>query len=91
MAINENDATVTALSKYCLDVEVYNKTTQDISWADSHMRNWLNEHFYSTAFTPDEQKKIVKTVVSDSNDYVCLLNTNQVNEYLSDKRCYATV
>lgn len=90
VAINENDATVTALSKYCLDVEVYNKTTQDISWADSHMRNWLNEHFYTTAFTPDEQKKIVKTVVSDSNDYVFLLNTNQVNEYLSDKRCYAT-
>lgn len=90
VSIDQSNDTMTVLSKYCLDVEVYNKKTKETAWKNSHMREWLNEVFYVAAFTPAEQQMILETEVDKSKDHVFLLNSKQVDALLEDKLCFAT-
>lgn len=90
VSIDKTNDTMTVLSKYCLDVEVYNEEMQETSWKNSHIREWLNEVFYVEAFTPTEKQMILETEVDNSRDQVFLLNSKQVDTLLEDKFCFAT-
>ena len=54
------------------------------------MRDWLNNNFYSIAFTSAERRSLVQTNVDGSKDYVFLLDAAEANAYLYNKKCYAT-
>ncbi len=47
-------------------------------WEESTLRTWLNESFYTQAFTAEEQAKILN---GEDGDKVTLLNLEQGNEY----------
>ena len=88
------------LSKYGLDCQQYHNTiTSSITWEECSLRNWLNNIFLSTAFSPDEEEKILTTTVTatnnsrfktsypgnDTTDQVFLLSDKEVDQYfLSD-------
>ena len=69
--------------------------TDEIVWADSFIRGWLNTDFFDYAFDEDEQQKILKTNISttgkksnntrggeDTNDKVFLLSVEEVKKYM---------
>lgn len=65
VVLEVSDGKALLISKYALDCQAYNSEKTEISWADSSLRQWLNETFYQAAFTFDEQATILLTTVSN--------------------------
>ena len=84
------------VSRYILDCQSYNGFTEEVTWETCSLRTWLNEDFYNTAFTPDEQAKINTTTVinadnsyygtsggNDTEDKIFCLSIDEVLKYYS--------
>ena len=56
----EDDNTLTLISKNVLDVVPFDITKKPVKWGSSTVRQWLNNEFLNTAFTKEEQAKIVE-------------------------------
>ena len=87
------------LSKDVLDAHWFNDRAQNITWANSSLRNWLNDEFYRDAFTSDEKKGIRTTKVktpanpkdgtaggADVEDRVFLLSIDEAIKYLPSEQ-----
>ena len=58
------------LSKYIIDCKCYNDERKDVIWENCTLRNWLNMHFYNTAFSSSEQNKILTANISNNGNSV---------------------
>ena len=81
----KTDDRMLVISRYGLETRPYHNTDQDITWADSDLRAWLNGTFYDTAFTTDEKARIIE-VVNQNPDYntkdkVFLLSLDEAQKY----------
>lgn len=90
------------LSAYVLDSEWYNSKGQEVvrPWSESYLRKWMNEDFYTGAFTAEEQESILLTNVDNSaaqgnpkynakgeentQDYIFALSYTEAMRYLPD-------
>lgn len=54
-----------------LDCQPYNKEEESVTWETCTLRKWLNQDFYESAFTQEEQGMIKETTVAnqDNPDY----------------------
>lgn len=71
---------VLLISHYVLTEKVYNSDFVDINWGDSDIREWLNEEFYNTSFTADEQT-MIQTVTNDNSsteEFYALYKPNSI-------------
>ena len=84
------------LSEYALDAKPYHIEYASTTWEDCTLRSWLNDEFYSTAFSSKEQKYIAKTSISNADnplygtdggkttkDKVFLLSIGEVTTYFN--------
>lgn len=80
------------LSKLGLHHCIYDHTSDEMPhvWHESNARKWLNEEFYTRAFSGDEKKHILETSLTDSLphaketvDKVFLLSNDEVRKYLA--------
>ena len=55
------------ISRYGLDAKRYNDDFVSVTWSECSLRKWLNNSFLNTAFTKDEQKKILVTTVDNGS------------------------
>jgi len=55
------------LSEKILDTKPYNDKIEDVTWETCTLRKWLNNDFYSTAFSSSEQLRIVTNIVVNSD------------------------
>ena len=94
------------ISEYALDSYKYYSSLKSVTWETSHIRQWLNSDFLSSAFSSDEQSSILSTeVLAESNpkhssnqgtatvDKVFLLSAAQAERYFTNKAsrtCKAT-
>ena len=64
------------------------------SWKSSRIRKWLNTEFYDEAFSDNEKKHILSTLIEQdgetSKDKVILLNREQVNNYFREQQLTQT-
>ena len=66
LAIDGNKALV--ISKYALDWQEYNAYRADVTWKKCSLRTWMNGTFLNSAFSADEQAKILSAaVLADEN------------------------
>lgn len=66
LAIDGNKALV--ISKYALDCQKYNVYRADVTWEKCSLRTWMNGTFLNSAFSADEQAKILSAAVfADEN------------------------
>ena len=84
----KTDDRMLVISRYGLETRPYHNTDQDITWADSDLRAWLNGTFYDTAFTTDEKARIIE-VVNQNPDYntkdkVFLLSLDEAQKYFKN-------
>ncbi|NMC57168.1 MAG: hypothetical protein GYA50_08115 [Eubacteriaceae bacterium] len=81
-----------------LDCMEYAERYKKVTWDISPMRNWLNNNFINTAFSKDEQKRIIlsnlktadnaKYKISggkDTTDKIFLLSEQELLQYFADK------
>lgn len=86
------------ISEYGIDVMPYNKESEDVTWETCTLRKWLNNDFYSSAFSEEEQKLIEKTKVkadknpkyktdpgADTEDRIFLLSISEAEKYFEDE------
>ena len=59
---------ILVVSKYALDCLPYNKDNVDVTWENSTIREWLNNKFYTTAFTKKERKMINKVKLTNNDN-----------------------
>lgn len=86
------------VSKYALDAQPYHSTYDRVYWETSFLRRWLNETFFSSAFTEKEQSEIVLSYViahefpayatkagNSTYDYLFLLSYAEIHQYMPEK------
>jgi len=94
------------LSRYCLDNVPFHDQQVETKWADSYLRQWLNDTFLYAAFSRSEREDIVSTSITtscnpvhgtsggrDTTDQVFLLSIDEVESYFdsdTDRRVEAT-
>lgn len=97
IVLDKNKNRLTIISKKILETLPFHNNDTGAYWPQSSLRKWLNEDFYQTAFSKDEQKAITTTKhnvstydVSDfelksrsqsTNDKVFLLSVSEALEY----------
>ncbi len=72
IVLDKKDGKVLLLSKYGLDAKAFHEVYgESVTWETSSLRAWLNNDFYSTAFSPSEQSSILETtnITADSGPY----------------------
>ncbi len=105
IVLDENDDGILVISKYCLACQ--EPGNEYNTWESSITRYWLNNTFYTEAFTNDEKTKIKKVVISnadnpdtgtkggnDTADYLFLLSIEETDKYFSspkDRVAYGTL
>ena len=104
--LSEENGKALLLSEYGLDTKSYNEEWEEVTWEECTLRNWLNDDFYRTAFSEEQQNLIMLTQLinkdnldyninggNDTEDKIFLLSIEEVGEYFSDdesRKCYAT-
>ena len=99
LVLDKKDNRILVISRYALDYREYHNTNESVTWESCSLRKWLNEKFYSAAFSTNEQKKIYKTAIQaeagkDTKDKVFLLSTAEAGQYFgssTDRLCQATI
>lgn len=94
LVLDKQDGRILVISKYGLDAKPYNDENVDVTWETCTLRSWLNDEFFSEAFTSSQKSHIpTVTVTADSNpdydtnpgnnaqDKVFLLSIEEVNKY----------
>ena len=89
--LKNNGSTLFLVADIALDAKKYNDSLESITWENSAIRSWLNDNFYNTAFSSNEQGGIVtQNIVNEDNshygteggnntdDNVYLLSINEV-------------
>lgn len=100
--IQDNKALV--ISKYALDCVPYNNEYEDVTWATSDLRAWLNNDFYDTAFDENLKYGIIQTKCinadnsefnteggADTEDRIFLLSIEDIEKYYSSKEAMICV
>ena len=68
LSVNGDDAFL--LADQCLDCQPYNTESTSVTWETCTLRTWLNQDFYSAAFSSAEQSAVKTTaVVNEDNPY----------------------
>ena len=98
--LEEKDGMVLIISHYILDARSFDDDAGN-NYAESDLREWLNNEFYNTAFTDEEKAKIVTTLVDnsvestgfessryaceDTEDKIFLLSSKEAEKYYTDE------
>ena len=85
------------VTRYNLDLKPYNSDHEEVTWENCSLRNWLNTTFLNTAFSKEEQEKIVLTTLKnddnseygtdggkDTKDRIFLLSVEEVEKYMKE-------
>ena len=83
------------ISKFLLDCKPYHVTPENVTWKNCSLREWLNDYFFLTAFTKEEQKYIqltnIETPLHNTKDYIFLLSYEEADTYFRfDERAAKT-
>lgn len=84
--LDETEDGLMLLSVMALDAQKYHDGSQSVSWEECDLRKWLNETFYSNAFSETDRKRMVLKEVENNygastEDYVTILSVKEYLEY----------
>lgn len=95
--LEKKDDELLLLTDKCIAKQAYHDKDEAVDWQTSELRKWLNETFYTEAFSDDEKTQIIQSkVVNKDNeafntkggkttkDYVYLLSIDEVTTYLPE-------
>lgn len=68
--LDKANGEATLLAVYMLDCQPYHEADEAFTWENCDLRSWLNDEFYDTAFSEQEQAAIVNTKVVNENNPV---------------------
>lgn len=57
------------ISSLCLDIQPFHTESVEITWEDCSLRQWLNDTFYSEAFTDNDKARILSTTIQNPDSH----------------------
>lgn len=94
LVLDNDGVTALLISRYALECEPYNVELAGVTWETCTLRSWLNDDFYSRAFTVAEKNSILESRVepgvnpefsidagNETWDKVFLLSIREANNY----------
>lgn len=96
IVLDKQDGKALLLSKYAIENRPYNIKPTDEVWETCTLRSWLNGEYLTSAFSSEEQARIIESTIINSdnpesgydggdntNDKVFLLSIDEVNRYFN--------
>lgn len=65
IVLDEYEDSILIFSRYVIDKKPFNDTDTAVYWSQSTLRAWLNDEFIDSAFSANEQEKIVASVLDN--------------------------
>ncbi len=105
LSVDEKNEKALLIAKTCLVEKKFHETepTESLSWETSDLRAWLNDGFYTAAFTEEQKAKILEVLNpadtntesgaqggSDTTDKVFILSASEMNRYFADDKDMAS-
>ena len=106
LVLAEHEERYLLISTYGLDCRPYHSKKEAVTWENCDLRRWLNGEFMNSAFTQEEQNKIVEVVNQNpdnakyntpggkpTRDKVFLLSIDEAQRFFKDdqaRRCKPT-
>ena len=107
MVLDQQEGRILVISRYALDGKsFYGRNTgmswEEMTWKNCMLREWLNDDFLNTAFSDDEQKRILTVTLTDptdnvspsgssTQDKVFLLSVTEAGQYFASQEERKTV
>lgn len=93
IVLDTDGSSIYAVAKYGIECKKYNEKKEATSWETCTLRQWLNDEFYTTAFSEEEISHISETYADYTTldgsfhvyDKVSLLSMAEVKEYFSSQ------
>lgn len=99
LILDRQEDMVLVISKYALDCKPYHATNTDVIWESSTLRAWLNNDFINSAFSVEEEAKILTVDVAshrnwfhlrvdagvETQEQIFLLSMDEVSTYFSSE------
>ena len=79
LVLDENEDSQLLITRDCIDQLPYNERRANVTWENCTLRTWLNGEFLSTAFTPEEQARILPS------SGVFVLSREEVLQFMPDE------
>jgi len=92
--LDTNEEGILLVSRYVLDGQPYHTEAEDVNWANSSLRQWLNDDFYHAAFTENEREYVRQVTIPNpdnafwgtpgggmTHDSVFLLSVEEILKY----------
>ncbi len=99
--LDEGNGKMLLISRYILDWQPYNTDKTAVTWENCTLRSWLNNDFYNTAFSTDEQSRIITADLpnpdntywdisggNNTQDKLFLLSIDEIRNYYSFNSWY---
>lgn len=87
IVLKQEDNRILCASKYLLDCIAYHETLEPVTWEKCTLRKWLNHDFFDTAFSKEEQSRIlltdVETPLHDTKDYLFTISCDEAEQYFN--------
>lgn len=97
--VDDDEEQALLISKYILFCGTYNDSWASKTWDECSLREWMNDVFYESAFSEDEQEAIKTTIVTkeknpvyrtsageDTEDNVFILSIGEAKKFLKDEK-----
>ncbi len=96
VVLDKTEDKVLLISKYALDCKPFDNDEYAYTWENCFLRSWLKDSFFNTAFSYEEQTKILATMNENKDVYapyldgnptedkVFVLTVKEVEKYLDD-------
>ena len=104
IVLDKQEDKMLVISKKILDCRRYHNKRTSVTWEHSDIRTWLNHDFLNTAFTKEEQAKIIESKIinginplyethcgNDTFDKVFLLSIQEAYRYFKDSEARCTI
>ena len=78
LSVDGNDAFL--VTDDVIGKKKYNDAEGETTWKDCSLRKWLNEDFYDSTFTEEEQGMIIPTTVKNENKYYNILQEDTTDK-----------
>ncbi len=71
LVLDHLNGKILLISLYALDTKPYNEVYGEITWEECSLRRWLNDTFFSAAFSKEEQQAVVLNHTDNGPSQCC--------------------
>ena len=73
LAVKDGKALI--ITEKCIEGKLFNNSQEKVTWENCSLREWLNNEFYSIAFSEEEQEMIVPSDVISEDGAILIPNS----------------